>query len=57
MDDYLSSPYFNFTENYQQYILLIILISGLIMLYQALKLMRYKDKQNAIRLMYVSIFI
>ena len=53
-----SLPYFNFTGKLSigRYSLILILISGLIMLYQALKLMRYKDKQNAIRLMYVSIF-
>ena len=53
-----SLPYFNFTGKLSigTYSLILILISGLIMLYQALKLMRYKDKQNAIRLMYVSIF-
>ena len=53
-----SLPYFNFTGklSISTYSLTLILISGLIMLYQALKLMRYKDKQNAIRLMYVSIF-
>ena len=50
-----SLPYFNFTGKLSigTYSLILILISGLIMLYQALKLMRYKDKQNAIRLMYV----
>ena len=53
-----SLPYFNFTGKLSigTYSLILILISGLIMLYQALKLMRYKNKQNAIRLMYVSIF-
>ena len=53
-----SLPYFNFTGKLSigTYSLILILISGLIMLYHALKLMRYKDKQNAIRLMYVSIF-
>ena len=53
-----SLPYFNFTGKLSIgiYSLILILISGLLMLYQALKLMRYKDKQNAIRLMYVSIF-
>ena len=53
-----SLPYFNFTGKLSigTYSLILILISGLTMLYQALKLMRYKDKQNAIRLMYVSIF-
>ena len=53
-----SLPYFNFTGKLSigTYSLILILISGLLMLYQALKLMRYKDKQNAIRLMYASIF-
>ena len=53
-----SLPYFNFTGKLSigTYSLILILISGLLMLYQALKLMSYKDKQNAIRLMYVSIF-
>ena len=53
-----SLPYFNFTGKLSIgiYSLILILISGLLMLYQALKLMRYKDNQNAIRLMYVSIF-
>ena len=53
-----SLPYFNFTGklSISIYSLILILISGLIMLYHALKLMRYKDKQNAVRLMYVSIF-
>ena len=53
-----SLPYFNFTGKLSigTYSLILFLISGLLMLYQALKLMRYKDKQNAIRLMYVSIF-
>ena len=53
-----SLPYFNFTGKLSIgiYSLILILISGLLMLYHALKLMRYKDKQNAIRLMYVSIF-
>ena len=51
-------PYFSFTGKLSIciYSLVLILISGSLMLYQALKLMRYKDKQNAIRLMYASIF-
>ena len=38
------------------YSLLLILVSGCFMLFQAIRLMKYKDKQNAIRLMYTSIF-
>ena len=51
-------PYFSFTGKLSIgiYSLILIIFSGCLMLYQALKLMRYKDKQNAIRLMYVSIF-
>ena len=51
-------PYFSFTGKLSIgiYSLILILVSGFLMLYQALKLMRYKDKQNAIRLMYASIF-
>ena len=51
-------PYFSFTGKLSigMYSLILILVSGCLMLYQALKLMRYKDKQNAIRLMYASIF-
>ncbi len=51
-------PYFSFTGKLSIgiYSLILILLSGCLMLYQALKLMRYKHKQNAIRLMYVSIF-
>jgi len=51
-------PYFSFTGKLSIgiYSLILILASGNLMLYQALKLMRYKDKQNAIRLMYASIF-
>ena len=51
-------PYFSFTGKLSigVYSLILILVSGCLMLYQALKLMRYKDKQNAIRLMYASIF-
>ena len=51
-------PYFSFTGKLSIgiYSLILILVSGCLRLYQALKLMRYKDKQNAIRLMYASIF-
>jgi protoheme IX farnesyltransferase len=51
-------PYFSFTGKLSIgiYSLILILVSGSLMLYQALKLMRYKYKQNAIRLMYASIF-
>ena len=51
-------PYFNFTGEFSigLYSLVLILISGLFMLFQAIRLMKYKDKQNAIRLMYTSIF-
>ena len=49
-------PYFSFTGKLSIGIYSLILLSGSLMLYQALKLMRYKDKQNAIRLMYASIF-
>ena len=51
-------PYFSFTGKLSIgiYSLILVLVSGSLMLYQALKLMRYKDKQNAIRLMYASIF-
>ena len=51
-------PYFSFTGKLSIgiYSLILILVSGSLMLFQALKLMRYKDKQNAIRLMYASIF-
>ena len=51
-------PYFSFTGKLSIgiYSLILIIVSGCLMLYQALKLMRYKDKQNAIRLMYASIF-
>ena len=51
-------PYFSFTGKLSIgiYSLILILVSGSLMLYQALKLMRYKDKQNAIRLMYACIF-
>ena len=50
-------PYFSFTGKLSIgiYSLILILLSGCLMLYQALKLMRYKHKQNAIRLMYLSL--
>ena len=51
-------PYYNFTGDFTigLYSLLLILASGCFMLFQAIRLMKYKDKQNAIRLMYTSIF-
>ena len=51
-------PYFRFTGEFTIgfYSLLLILASGCFMLFQAIRLMKYKDKQNAIRLMYTSIF-
>ena len=51
-------PYFSFTGDLtiSFYSLLLILVSGCFMLFQAIRLMKYKDKQNAIRLMYTSIF-
>ena len=51
-------PYFSFTGEFTigLYSLLLILASGCFMLFQAIRLMKYKDKQNAIRLMYTSIF-
>ena len=51
-------PYFSFTGDFTIgfYSLLLILASGCFMLFQAIRLMKYKDKQNAIRLMYTSIF-
>ena len=51
-------PYFSFTGDFtiSFYSLLLILVSGCFMLFQAIRLMKYKDKQNAIRLMYASIF-
>ena len=36
--------------------ILLILVAGIFMLIQAIRLMQYKDNQNAIRLMYTSIF-
>ena len=51
-------PYFSFTGDFtiSFYSLILILVSGSFMLFQAIRLMKYKDKQNAIRLMYTSIF-
>ena len=51
-------PYYNFTGDFTigLYSLLLILASGCFMLFQAIRLMKYKDNQNAIRLMYTSIF-
>ena len=51
-------PYYSFTGDFTigLYSLLLILASGCFMLFQAIRLMKYKDKQNAIRLMYTSIF-
>jgi protoheme IX farnesyltransferase len=51
-------PYFSFTGEFTigLYSLLLILASGCFMLFQAIRLMKYKDNQNAIRLMYTSIF-
>ena len=51
-------PYFSFTGDFTigLYSLILILASGFFMLFQAIRLMKYKDKQNAIRLMYTSIF-
>ena len=51
-------PYFSFTGELSigLYSLILIIASGLFMLSQAIRLMKYKDKQNAIRLMYTSIF-
>ena len=51
-------PYFSFTGDFTigLYSLLLILASGCFMLFQAIRLMKYKDNQNAIRLMYTSIF-
>lgn len=51
-------PYFSFTGDFtiSFYSLILILVSGCLMLFQAIRLMKYKDKQNAIRLMYTSIF-
>ena len=51
-------PYFSFTGelSISLYSLILIIASGLFMLFQAIRLMKYKDKQNAIKLMYTSIF-
>ena len=51
-------PYFSFTGDFTigLYSLILILASGFFMLFQAIRLMKYRDKQNAIRLMYTSIF-
>ena len=51
-------PYFRFTGEFTIgfYSLLLILASGCFMLFQAIRLMKYKDNQDAIRLMYTSIF-
>ena len=51
-------PYFSFTGTFSIGLtsLILILAAGIFMLIQALRLMKYKDNQNAIRLMYTSIF-
>ena len=51
-------PYFSFTGTFSIGVpsLILILAAGIFMLTQALRLMKYKDNQNAIRLMYTSIF-
>ena len=51
-------PYFSFTGTFSIGVpsLILILVAGIFMLTQALRLMKYKDNQNAIRLMYTSIF-
>ena len=51
-------PYFSFTGTFSIGLpsLILILAAGIFMLTQALRLMKYKDNQNAIRLMYTSIF-
>jgi len=51
-------PYFSFTGTFTIGLpsLVLILVAGIFMLTQALRLMKYKDNQNAIRLMYTSIF-
>ena len=51
-------PYFSFTGTFSIGVtsLILILVAGIFMLIQALRLMKYKDNQNAIRLMYASIF-
>jgi len=51
-------PYFSFTGKFSVGLisLILILVAGIFMLIQALRLMKYKDNKNAIRLMYTSIF-
>ena len=51
-------PYFSFTGTFTIGLpsLVLILVAGIFMLIQAIRLMKYKDNQNAIRLMYTSIF-
>tara|TARA_B100001559_G_scaffold166165_1_gene139204 strand:- start:500 stop:1123 length:624 start_codon:yes stop_codon:yes gene_type:complete len=51
-------PYFSFTGTFSIGVpsLILILVAGIFMLTQALRLMKYKDNQNAIKLMYTSIF-
>ena len=51
-------PYFSFTGTFTISLssLILILVAGIFMLIQAIRLMKYKDNQNAIRLMYTSIF-
>ena len=51
-------PYFSFTGKFSIGLpsFMLILVAGIFMLIQALRLMKYKDNQNAIRLMYTSIF-
>ena len=51
-------PYFSFTGTFTIGLpsLILILVAGIFMLTQAIRLMQYKDNQNAIRLMYTSIF-
>ena len=51
-------PYFSFTGTFNIGLpsLVLILVAGIFMLIQAIRLMKYKDNQNAIRLMYTSIF-
>ena len=51
-------PYFSFTGTFSIGVpsLILILAAGIFMLTQALRLMKYKDNQNAIRLMFTSFF-
>ena len=51
-------PYFSFTGTFIIGLpsLILILVAGIFMLIQSIRLMKYKDNQNAIRLMYTSIF-